>query len=120
MGDTIDADKSHLTTESVLFDAVVLPGGDDFVDALREQGGAKQFVAEAFKQTKPIAALDDGIDLLETVSLPGVELSTDGTVSEHEVVTSRTADDLDGFLDSFVAAIAAHRHWDQEEQSVPV
>lgn len=52
-GDMVEADESHVTTESVLFDALFVPGGEDSVDALVEQGDAKHFVAETFKHKKP-------------------------------------------------------------------
>ena len=119
-GDEFEADKSHVTTGSILFDAVVVPGGQAHVEALLEQGDAKQFVAEAFKHKKPVAALGSGIDVLEAVGLPDVELAEDGddTVDDQGVVTSRS-DDLEAFLDAFVDAVAEHRHWDRNEKSVP-
>ncbi|WP_226023428.1 catalase [Halomicrobium salinisoli] len=117
-GETVEADESHVTTESVLYDAVFVPGGEDSVDALQEQGDAKHFVAEAFKHKKPVAALGAGVDLVDHVDLPGVEPVDDGLVSEQGVVLGRDGD-LDGFVDRFVDAIAAHRHWDREDMEVP-
>ncbi|MGQ3414178.1 catalase [Natrinema sp. LN54] len=118
-GDTVEADKSHVTTESVLFDALFVPGGEDSVDALLEQGDAKHFVAETFKHKKPIAALGEGTDLLETVELPDVEIADDGeTVSSDGVVTGQD-DDLEAFAEAFVDAIAEHRHWERSPKEVP-
>ncbi|WP_207592435.1 catalase [Halomontanus rarus] len=120
-GGTIEADESHATTGSILFDAIVVPGGSDSVDALVEQGDAKQFVAETFKHYKPIAALGEGTELLEAVDLPEIEVAdgeSDGTVSEAGIVTSQD-DDLEKTLEAFVDAVAEHRHWDREPMEVP-
>ena len=120
-GDEVMVDQSHVTTGSILFDAIVVPGGEQSVDTLLEQGDAKHFVAEAFKHKKPIAAIGDGITLLEEVDLPDVDLSDqEGVlVSDQGVVTQRGGDDLDAFLDSFADAISQHRHWGRSEKEVP-
>ncbi|WP_247000878.1 catalase [Halosolutus gelatinilyticus] len=118
-GDAVEADKSHVTTESVLFDAVFVPGGEDHVDALLDQGDAKHFVAEAFKHKKPIAAIGEGTELLEAVELPDVEIAANGeTISSDGVVTSH-GDDLEAFAERFVDAIAEHRHWGRNPKDVP-
>jgi catalase len=119
-GDTVEADKSHVTTESVLFDAVFVPGGAENVDVLLEQGNAKHFVAEMFKHKKPIAAMGEGIDLLGSVELPGVDLADegDGVADEQGVVMSRDGD-LEEFAEAFVEAISAHRHWERDPKEVP-
>ncbi|MHC3439119.1 catalase [Natrialbaceae archaeon A-gly3] len=118
-GESVDADKSHVTTGSILFDAIFVPGGEDSVDALLEQGDAKHFLAEAFKHKKPIAALGDGIDLLEAVELPDGETSDDDLHAEQGVVTSRGGEDLEAFVDAFAEAIVEHRHWERSEKEVP-
>ncbi|MFC6769679.1 catalase [Natrinema soli] len=120
-GSTVEADKSHVTTESVLFDAVYIPGGQDNVDALLEQGEAKHFVAEMFKHKKPIAAAGEGTELLESVELPGVDEANDqeGVISEQGVVMDPDGEDLESFAEEFVDAIAQHRHWEREPTEVP-
>lgn len=122
-GNTVEADKSHVTTESVLFDAVYVPGGDH-VDTLKEQGNAKHFVAEMFKHKKPIAAVGEGTELLDAVELPGIDVDTDadadgGVVSEQGVVMAAGDSDLDEAAAAFVDAIAQHRHWEREPKEVP-
>ncbi|WP_290812249.1 catalase [Halovivax sp.] len=120
-GDAVAADESHVTTGSILFDAVYVPGGREHVDALLEQGGAKQFVAEAFKHKKPIAAAGDGVDLFEEVELPGVDVADDGdgVVSDLGVVTCGSDDGLEELAEAFRDAIAAHRHWGRDPKEVP-
>ncbi|TYL38714.1 catalase HPII [Natronococcus pandeyae] len=120
-GETVEADKHHVAAASVAFDAIVVPGGEQSVDAMRQQGDPKQFVAEAFKHYKPIAALGDGIELFEDVELPDVDLAGDGDdlVSDQGVVTCRDDGELDAFVEEFVDAIAQHRHWGRDPKEVP-
>ncbi|MFC4437737.1 MULTISPECIES: catalase [Natrialbaceae] len=120
-GDAVEADQHHVASGSIMYDAVFVPGGSDGVDALEEQGDAKHFVAEAFKHKKPIAALGEGTELLETVELPDVDVADDGEgpVSSAGVVTCRDDGELDAFLETFVDAIAQHRHWERSPKEVP-
>ncbi len=118
-GETVDPDKHHVAAASVSFDAVVVPGGSESVDAMRQQGDPKHFVAEAFKHYKPIAAVGEGTDLLEAVDLPDTELAVEGDlVSDAGVVTCRN-DDLERFAEAFVDAISQHRHWERSPEEVP-
>jgi catalase len=118
-GGTVDADKSFLTTSSVTFDAVLVPGGAEGVRALQQQGDARHFVQEAFKHCKAIAALAEGVKLLESTDLRGVRFSADGSVANDKGVITAGADvELQAFVDEFVRAIAKHRHWEREEKSV--
>jgi len=118
-GETVDPDKHHVAAASVSFDAVVVPGGSESVDAMGQQGAPKHFVAEAFKHYKPIAAVGEGTDLLEAVDLPDTELAVEGDlVSDAGVVTCRN-DDLERFAEAFVDAISQHRHWERSPEEVP-
>jgi catalase len=55
-GDDLQADRAMNTMASVLYDAVVVPGGSESVQALSADGHAVHFVAEAFKHAKPVGA----------------------------------------------------------------
>jgi catalase len=55
-GTEIKIDFSLLTASSVLFDAVFIPGGDSSVKALMADSDAVQFISEAYKHCKAIAA----------------------------------------------------------------
>ncbi|MXV61267.1 catalase [Natronorubrum sp. JWXQ-INN-674] len=118
-GGSVEADKHHVASGSIMYDAVFVPGGNESVETLLEQGDAKHFVAEAFKHKKPIGAFGEGTELLEAVDLPEVEIADDGeTVVADGVVTCRDGD-TDEFIESFVEAIAEHRHWDRSPKEVP-
>lgn len=111
-GQEVEADMSHVTTASVVFDAVFVPGGQESIAAQMEQGDALHFVQEAFKHGKPVGATGEGVELLREVRLPGIVLSDGATTSDKGVVTMR--DGTDGFAERFVEAVAQHRHFDRE------
>ncbi len=119
-GKEVEVDKSYATTASVLFDALFVPGGAKAVETLKQQGEAVHFVNEMFKHCKPIAALSEGVELLGASRIMGVELAEPGSpgriVADKGVVTARGPVDMDAFMDAFVQAVAAHRHWDREEK----
>ncbi len=115
-GVQLKADFSFLTASSVLFDAVFVPGGDTSVTALSKQDEAGEFVSEAYKHCKTIAASGAGVGLLATALVGKFSESDDvgdGVAVNDGVVTSREGS-IKGLADAFVAAIALHRHWERE------
>src|SRR5262249_1435718 len=69
-GDTANADFSLMTGSSVLFDAVYVPDGEESVAALKREEEALNFLKEAFKHCKAIAAAGAGVELLQLAGLP--------------------------------------------------
>jgi catalase len=122
-GKEIEVDRTLLTTASVLFDAVYIPGGEKSVASLKSDGDVIHFVNEAFKHFKAIAATGEGVDLLMESRLQGVNLadSQQKFASDQGVVASRNTADIDKAAKEFVNAIAQHRHWLRESKSlIPV
>jgi catalase len=119
-GKEVEVDKSYVTTASVLFDAIYIPGGAKSIETLKTHGEALHFVNEVFKHCKAIAATTEGVELLESSSIQGVSLAPKGAqgdvVSDKGVVTARGKADMKKFARSFIDAIAMHRHWDREEK----
>lgn len=119
-GQEVEVDKSHVTTGSIMFDAVFVPGGKESVEKMKKQGDALHFINEAFKHCKPIGAINEGIDLLLESSIKGATVATTDqegeVVSEEGVVTCRMASDHGAFTSAFIKAIAQHRHWMREEK----
>lgn len=129
-GGEVQVDKSFVTTASVLFDAVVVPGGRH-VATLVTQGDAVHFVSEAFKHGKPIGATGEAVELLRAAALPGVALADSAQVVDSlGVVTVAGAESLvdrakgavgvdtdhgmSGFTHRFLEALAQHRFWERE------
>ena len=114
-GQECKADFSFLTGSSVLFDAMYVPGGEASVAALKAESEVLNFVDEAYKHCKPIAATGAGVGLLAGLLREKfIEANTDGEVDANQgVVTSRGAV-TDNFALAFIKAIAQHRHWERE------
>jgi catalase len=110
-GTEMKVDKLFITTSSVLYDAIYIPGGKASVETLRTQGDAVHFVNETFRHCKAIAASGEGVDLLARAELPGVELSEKKAMSGMGVVTSRQA--ADGKLAAMFLEAIPRRHWDR-------
>ncbi|MDO0930585.1 catalase [Streptomyces sp. DG2A-72] len=106
-------DRALPTVASVLYDAVVVPGG------ARELAGdatVQRFVRDAYRHGKPVGALGSGVDLVAMLEPDGLRLAGDGdgTVADRGVVTeTSTGPASERFLSQLTAAIAAHRHWDR-------
>jgi catalase len=113
-------DRPLQTMASVLYDAVLVAGGSGSVEALRRNGAAVRYVAEAYKHAKPLGAIGEGVELLREAPFNDVRLSDNGLVDESGVVTLASANgELDSFAEAFARAIAAHRHFDREVAIVP-
>ena len=98
-GDQLRIDKSFTTADSVMYDAVYVPGGKESVDQLLGDYESRHFVREAYNHGKALAADDDGAEILKAVgitSAPGVVLSQKGSEA-----------------DAFIEAISRHRHWNR-------
>ncbi|MEH2084289.1 MAG: catalase [Nostoc sp.] len=109
-GQEIPVEMTFVTAASVMFDAVYVPGGAQSIKTLKQEGEAINFINEAFKHCKTIAATSEGVELLSMANIEGVKLSQDGARSEMGVVTSSESD-LKSVADDFISAIAQHRHW---------
>jgi catalase len=103
-GKTIKVDFTFLTTASVLFDAVYVPGGGKSVEALAAEADAIHFVEEAFRHCKAIAANEEGVQLIELSKIP---LKAKSEVL-NGVLLNETAKD-------FEEAIKQHRFWEREK-----
>jgi catalase len=109
-GAAVQVTRPLSTVHSVLYDAVVVPGGAESVRTLSADGKAVHFVTEAYKHYKAIGALGEGSELLLTARVP------DGGLDQGVVVTDRP----DGeFVKQFGDAVAAHRHFSRATDSVP-
>jgi catalase len=101
---------SVLTTASVLFDGVVVANGAQAGDWVQE-ADAIEFVKDAYKHCKAIAASGDGINLLEAAGIP-----VDGPKGPRPADTATVVGELltRQLVDRFVSALAEHRLWSRE------
>jgi len=113
----IAIDATFVTMPSVMFDAVLLPAGQESVDALRRNGDAVHFVQEAYKHCKAICAVGEGALLLHSLGVP--KAGTTGAVPAGVLVAQtpplNTGDTIAAtdIAHKFCLLIARHRHWDR-------
>lgn len=110
-------DFSLLTTASVLFDAVYVPGGAESIAALKKEADALHFLREAYKHCKTVGATAEGITLLQAagIAAPPSTPKNKG-VTEAGVILSEDAKPQK-IIPAFIKAIAQHRHWTREAAS---
>jgi len=109
--DGMNPDATISGMPSIMFDGVVIVGGEQGAKALAQSGDARHFVLEAFRHLKAIAAIGAGKELLSATHLPekadGVSIGDDGKV--------------DAVLKPFIDAVGQHRVWSRRQaaESVP-
>jgi catalase len=101
-------DASIATTESVLYDAIYIPGGKASIDALMKEKKFIKFINEAFKHCKAIAVDHEAKQLLEETYVLDFK--------EDEAIF------IDAKPQDFKNAIAKHRNWNRMENAkkIPV
>ena len=108
-GSEIDADASLENAPGFLFDALVLPDGEQAVAALIKEGHAMDFLKDQYRHCKTILVLGASSQLVEKAELsatlasgkadPGLIVSPDGAAAD---------------VDAFIEAMAQHRHFVRE------
>jgi len=112
---SIKIDKNFLTTASVLYDAVYIPGGVNSIKKLIAEPDAIEFINQAYKHCKPIAAEKEAMELISKTyinesignkkSLPALGLIFNDGIKSTEISKA------------FINAIANHRFWNREMKS---
>lgn len=110
-GKKLKVDQSFLTAASVLFDAVYVPGGAQSAASLKNLPGAVQFINEAFKHCKAIAADGAGAEFIQ-ITAAGyyihITKKADKTAALNGIL-------INGNANEFIKAIAQHRFWQREK-----
>jgi catalase len=109
-GHPLEVEISIDAGPSVVYDAVVLPDGEEAVKSLAQLGEAMEFLKDQYRHCKPIlafgasGALLEGAGIWETLPSgekdPGVLRCEDGNAAKA--------------LEPFAEAIAKHRHFERE------
>ncbi|WBY03844.1 catalase [Ramlibacter tataouinensis] len=105
-GQQLPVDQCLLTTSSLAFDAVLVPGGAAHARALAQDGRALHFVLEAYRHCKPLCLIGDAAELLRPVGLGPGSPSADGVLIAKGEPAERVP-----LAQAFIGAIAQHRHW---------
>jgi len=111
----MNAEHSILTASSVLFDAVYVPGGEAAVQALAGEPQAIEFLLDAFKHYKSLAATGAGTALLDAAGISGARAHPEAGPDADPAAGIVTGGDkqVAKVAAGFIAAIAQHRHWNR-------
>jgi catalase len=114
-GRNLAVDFTFNNTSSVMFDAVLLPGGVASANELCRLGLAVHFALEAYKHCKPICAINEGVRLLSSLGFSmSQHKDTALTLPTPGVVIADSQKAIEGQISqAFIAAILQHRHWDR-------
>jgi len=99
-------DAAILTTESVLFDAVYIPGGKESLKALRSTPKMTKFINEALKHCKAIAADKEAKEFLNQTYVKDF-------MDDKAILINESSG-------KFINQIAAHRNWDREKKAMDI
>jgi len=106
-GIQIKVDQSFLTAASVLFDAVYVPDGAKSASLLSAEPDVIDFINEAFKHCKAIAADGAGANLMDlTAAKIKSDDQRDKDSNDYGLLINRNAKE-------FINAIAQHRFWER-------
>ncbi|MEO7055662.1 MAG: catalase [Caldimonas sp.] len=106
-GAVIHVEVTMEASPSVVWDAVVLPGGDA---ALASTGAAPEFLRLQYRHCKPILVLGESSAVVTEARLPGA--LPDGSVDPGLVMTDSGG--TAAAVASFIAALAKHRVYERE------
>jgi catalase len=106
-GQQVPVDYTFQNMPSVMFDAVLVPGGAASAQALQKNGDALHFVLEAYRHCKPLCLIGESVEMLRSV---GVALA-DAPVPAGVVIGTNEPTARLQLAQDFIAAIGKHRHW---------
>jgi catalase len=95
-------------TPSVLFDALVLPDGEDAISTLSATGQAKEFVVNQYRHSKTILAFGASKALLDKAGIP---MTLPDGADDPGLLLADANEDV---ANDFMAALAMHRHPERE------
>ncbi|XP_055328153.1 catalase HPII-like [Paramacrobiotus metropolitanus] len=108
-GQDIQVDGTIVANPSILFDALLIPGGNQSIKTLQEDGGAVHYALEAYVHYKPIAAAAEGGDFLAHIGL--IPRLKHRDLPEGMIVAENVDD---GFKQQFYNYIAQHRFFNRQ------
>ena len=106
LGKEHPVDVALLTTESVLYDALYIPGGAKSIEALVKAPKSVKFVNETLKHCKALAAEEDTFKLLDKTAISMFD-------KDAAILIGKTPKD-------FIKQIAAHRNWDRQPTAMNI
>jgi catalase len=107
---TLDVEVSMEAAPSVVWDGLIVVGGDGGTAALAESGQALEFLKDQFRHCKPILLYGPARGLVEKAGIPPALDSGETDPGLLEFADS----EVEEGLTAFVTALTAHRHFARE------
>ncbi len=115
-GELFEIDGTLENSPSVLFDALVLPDGDEAIQSLAQDGHSLEFLKDQYRHCKTILALGTSSKMLDQAGIR--KEFADGKPDPGLIVQSSA--DYAVETQAFIAAIARHRHPERDRSPPPV
>jgi catalase len=109
-GDSLDIEVSMEAAPAVVWDALIIPAGENVTSVLSESGHALEFLKDQYRHCKPILLMGDAHALLGEAGIPP-ELETG---EEDPGLLLFDEGQMDAAVDAFVGALTKHRHFERE------
>ncbi|RYF82691.1 MAG: catalase [Comamonadaceae bacterium] len=112
----LEVDATFASMPSVMFDAVLLPAGEQAAKTLAATGDAVHFVHEAYKHCKTICAVGEGAQLLAGLGIAaGGDAPAGVVLAPTPAVSAGDTEAVALIVQQFVQALGKHRHWDRAD-----
>lgn len=108
--ESLEVEVSLEAAPSVLWDAVIVPGGEAAAAVLAESGHAIEFLKDQYRHCKPMLLLGSAASLLEAAGIPATLESGE----EDPGLLQFDAEEREPAVTAFIGALAAHRHFARE------
>ena len=117
-GTPIHVEITLETAPSVLWDAVVLPDGEEATNKLAAMGQAVEFVRDQYRHCKTMLVFATNEALLDECRIPAslADSSDDPGIVQAQTDTGNETLDMTAFMN----ALARHRHYEREMDPTPV
>jgi catalase len=109
-GSELDVEVSMEAAPSVVWDGLIVPGGEAAADALTRSGQALEFLKDQYRHCKPILLLGAARALLEKAGIPPEAEAGDGDPG----LLQFDEDAVEAGVAAFIAALTQHRHFARE------
>lgn len=121
--DGLNITNTYLTSSSVLYDALYVPGGEEGVRMLMEPSSLFQYeepkvwVLDAWRHGKPISSSNEGVELLKASDIKIPDLKEGEVTEEQGVIVGPPGDALD---DKFRWSLIQQRFWYRLPMDPPI
>ncbi|HEY2418201.1 MAG TPA: catalase [Steroidobacteraceae bacterium] len=109
-GTVLEAEVSMENSPSVLWDGLIVPGGEAASAALSRSGHSLEFLKDQYRHCKPILLFGEAKTLLDKSGISAT-LSSDG---DDPGLLLFDDERIDKGLTAFVKALTKHRHFERE------